>query len=813
MRILITLIFIFISEPFLTGQPSCVPPYRSVEFYANTVRTSVQSNSALFYSLDKGFVFPGYLDFPSVPTPSLIFQQQFWIGGLDEQGEWKDSYSLNNFQGYGFVNGPAILDPSECKDWGHVWLVSGLEVATFKEDFKDGVIDDTPSLSILNWPGQGNPYIEDLMGIKLPNQEMAPFYDQDLNGIYDPWQGDYPIIGEDCPDFVPTLMAWTIYNDVSGLQNSIYGTPLGVEVSITVFATDFPSPDNILAETIFTRYQTRNVGTDSLFDIRVGHYVDAEIGCGADDLVGCNPGFNTFYAYNDGPDSKFCPQGIPGYEEDPPVLTVAFLSNPLASFTSWNRNIPDDLMDTVSASKSLEHVFHGLWADGTPMTIGGNGKGTSLDTTTFLFSGIPSDTSSWAHSNSPLFEQGDRRLFGVLFPFNLPPQQSRVHYAAYSAHHKSGLQPVEQVDYALSRLPFLKSFYNSCFTLPMGNPEVCLTDCIWPGDLDANGICNNLDVLDWGVSAGHTGESRSFLFSGWLPQDGEHWGKTGLLNTDARHQDANGDGTINTYDRLVIEENYGRTNETYTDWGGYSISGPEIQLTRLFNPLTSPDELVAPGEKFMVRFDVADWPVDSIYGIAYSIRYDPAVVTLEQILNIIPKSSYLVDQSDLYYAQQEGRLDIAITKSDQQNVPFSPFELGKLMFTVNADPDQMTYPDTTVIVVQNIKAYLADGTLLIPGSMSLFVPYGFTTGVDIEEKPIHELQVSPNPTTNNVYWTSTFPLDMLDLYSIQGKHVQNLDLGGDLMSGEISIEQPAGIYILLGRGKNGSLIRESVVKF
>ena len=36
-------------------------------------------------------------------------------------------------------------------------------------------------------------------------------------------------------------------------------------------------------------------------------------------------------------------------------------------------------------------------------------------------------------------------------------------------------------------------------------------------------------------------------------------GNTGALDTDARHQDANGDGMIDRYDSTVISDNFGKT--------------------------------------------------------------------------------------------------------------------------------------------------------------------------------------------------------------------------------------------------------------
>ncbi|HRW75437.1 MAG TPA: hypothetical protein P5563_06015, partial [Saprospiraceae bacterium] len=744
--------------------------------------------------------------------PSMIFQQQFWIGGRGENGEWRSSLILLPNQDLDFVNGPASLDPSECIDWGHVWLVNGYEIAALKQDFMDGKLDQEPAYSLLVWPGRGNPYVEGLMGISLPDQSMAPFHDANLDGIYDPFDGDYPIVGEDCPSLVPTQMAWTIYNDKLGYKNLSDGLALGVEVGVTVFAVDFPSPDRILEESIFVRYDIQNISGEPLSDVRIGHFVDAEIGCNVDDLVGCHPETQTFYAYNNGPDPELCPGGKPGYGEYPPVLSMTFLSDSLDAFLYWNRLAPWTGLTGISIPEVIEHVFHGRWPDGTVITEGGSGYNSGGNPTKLLFTGIPSDTTSWSHIHLSNIEFGDRRLFGVTQPFALPIGGRKVHYAAYSAHREIGLTSLSQVDTALSRIPFLKTFYEYCFTLPIGNPMPCLSDCVWPGDMDANGICNNLDFLQWGVSIDRLGVARNHPFAGWLPQYALGWGNTGALDTDARHQDANGDGMIDRYDSTVISDNFGKTNQDDPDWGGYSVEGQEIMMTRMINALTWPDDIVPPDKRFMIRFDIADWPADSIYGIGYSIQYDPEVVMLEQMLNLVPKSSYLADQSELFSRQQDGSLDIAITKTDHQNLPFEPLELGKLMFKIKQQPIQVGFPDTTQIVVRHIKAYLADGTELTIGSHPISIPYGLITGLEEEKEPTAEFLISPNPTVDLIDWKASIPITSIALHSMDGKLVGQWHMDGMPTSGQIHVDLLTGCYVLSGLGVDGSVNRLKVIK-
>lgn len=55
---------------------------------------------------------------------------------------------------------------------------------------------DVPQ-SIKFWPGKGNTELANI-GYDM-NQNLAPFFDYDLDGVYNPLKGDFPII-KDCSE-------------------------------------------------------------------------------------------------------------------------------------------------------------------------------------------------------------------------------------------------------------------------------------------------------------------------------------------------------------------------------------------------------------------------------------------------------------------------------------------------------------------------------------------------------------------------------------------------------------------------------------
>lgn len=196
--------------------------------------------------------------------------------------------------------------------------------------------------------------------------------------------------------------------------------------------------------------------------------------------------------------------------------------------------------------------------------------------------------------------------------------------------------------------------------------------CVWPGDADDNNAVNHHDLLYIGLAYGVTGPERSSAALDWTGQECADW----LQTTATRHInykniDTNGDGTVNAADTLAIVQNWSRVVNPARDNPFHAPLG---------NPTGNPDppftlqtDTLAPGEMaaLPLLLGSADMPVDSIYGLAFSISYDPSKV--QPNLSFQPSGSWLGDPAQLLWLQRnfpgQGRLDVAITRTD--GVPVS----------------------------------------------------------------------------------------------------------------------------------------------
>jgi hypothetical protein len=198
-------------------------------------------------------------------------------------------------------------------------------------------------------------------------------------------------------------------------------------------------------------------------------------------------------------------------------------------------------------------------------------------------------------------------------------------------------------------------------------------DCVWPGDLDNNNAVNQYDLLYLGLAYGAQGGLRSGANLDWSGQSSANW----PLNTELRHVnykniDGNGDGVLNANDTLAILQNWGRVidvsqdnpfNMPLVDSGFYNLP-----------PISFPNDTFQPGQQIYLPLSIGtpESPVDSLYGMAFSISYDPAIIDPESVVFYPDDSWFGNPDSNLLWIQRNfkefGRLDVAITRTDCQAV-------------------------------------------------------------------------------------------------------------------------------------------------
>lgn len=153
---------------------------------------------------------------------------------------------------------------------------------------------------------------------------------------------------------------------------------------------------------------------------------------------------------------------------------------------------------------------------------------------------------------------------------------------------------------------------------------------IWPGDINDNGIVNNIDLLFWGIAKGDKGPKRNQTGTDWTAySSASDWADDFLTGLNYAQADADGKGKIENSDKnAILQNNYGEV---------HGIVTPDLFL--IGNPITDPSIVLVPQSTTVdpggsITFDVflgdADHTIDHYFGIAFTINFDASYVADEQ---------------------------------------------------------------------------------------------------------------------------------------------------------------------------------------
>ena len=222
--------------------------------------------------------------------------------------------------------------------------------------------------------------------------------------------------------------------------------------------------------------------------------------------------------------------------------------------------------------------------------------------------------------------------------------------------------------------------------------------CIWPGDTDNDGVANNFDVLAIGLGYSATGPTRADQGIDWSGKQGAPWGDTTALGgLDLVYADANGNGVIDVNDTLAISQNYSLSHLK----GGGSNHGLPIFLFSQQSIVSTGDTL-----RIDVHLGLDTLPADSVYGVAFSVRYDNTLVDSASA-HFVVDSSWLGDPvTDLFSMQKdlfvEGQIDIGISRNDHTHRT-SYGQIARLdIIMIDDIIDKRAIKDTLVLRIENV---------------------------------------------------------------------------------------------------------------
>jgi hypothetical protein len=354
----------------------------------NQVRCRVLSNGMFFYDLHN---YTGGYEVPANSGVQSIFSKSLWMGGFDQNGELHVAGERYRQIGADYYAGPVSDTVHYNQDfdvlWNRVWKLNKSDILYHEANWPEPGYE--PIENILLWPGNGN--------AELGQAELlAPFFDRDNNGIYNPYNGDVPLIKGDQAIFF-------IYNDDRSHGES-KGKKLGAEIHAMFYAYDRPE-DSALSQTVFGSFNIINRSQKDYSDFYTAFFMDFDIGYAYDDYIGCDTTLHSAFAYNgnaiDGDG------GAETYGGFPPAQSFTCLNYDMDAFMYFNNTDVNPAMRDPTHAYQYYNYMKGIWKDSTFLTYGGNGYGGEIPVN-YIFPGDPAEPDEWSEV-SAAFNPFDRR--------------------------------------------------------------------------------------------------------------------------------------------------------------------------------------------------------------------------------------------------------------------------------------------------------------------------------------------------------------------------------------------------------------------
>jgi len=275
----------------------CSASTTATEIALNNVRALIQTGGDMWWDFKNA-----QYEVPKGSGKTALWNGGIWVGGTDVNGQLKLCAVRYRSHGVDFFTGPLIMrgnsrgttDIETCYQYDKHWEITRYQVDEFRNWFyadpqkrsREFQGYSIPNV-ITNWPA----HADAAAGYDF---YLAPFWDNNDDGFYNPADGDYPFYDLDgilpCgtsrefrrPRLYGDATLWWVYNDRGNLHHESGGEPIGMEFRAQAF--EF-STNDALNDMSFYNYALINRSTYTLIDTYFGIYVDGVGGVRIEDMV------------------------------------------------------------------------------------------------------------------------------------------------------------------------------------------------------------------------------------------------------------------------------------------------------------------------------------------------------------------------------------------------------------------------------------------------------------------------------------------------------------------------------------------------
>ena len=232
--------------------------------------------------------------------------------------------------------------------WNKVWEIKEQDITNHRENYSAVGYEVPPSIA--DWPSNSENGFANY---------LAPFADVNANQIYDPENGDFPVIKGDNAVYI-------IANDVASEHTASLGLEIGLELH-TLTYTYNQNPNSMFFDTYLICRKNKEYK-----NVRVGLFIGGECGNNTDNFGATLVNKNTITIYNgDDLDEGFFETNLPyvyGQFLNKDIVSSLFFENSTGNFNS----IPKNNID-------FGYYLNSRWLTGDLTTYGLDGNSGNTD--------------------------------------------------------------------------------------------------------------------------------------------------------------------------------------------------------------------------------------------------------------------------------------------------------------------------------------------------------------------------------------------------------------------------------------------------
>ncbi len=343
--------------------------------------------------------------------------------------------------------------------------------------------------------------------------------------------------------------------------------------------------------------------------------------------------------------------------------------------------------------------------------------------------------------------------------------------------------------------------------------SVCqTTDCVFPGDANADNVVNAYDVLPIALNYATFGTARPNANTSFYGQYAADWQQTTPNGADLKHADCNGDGLIDFQDITAIQQHFSFEHD-----GFLPKSADGVPLYVVFDPVVYPtnpnDPLVLSAGVYL---GTATETIKNINGLAFLLDYDENIVEPNSV-NVQFHNQSIIANSNMPLEMAiddatNGIVAMAYARTDQQNAHgFS--KLATVSFTIS---DVIINFSNSIQVGLNPNAIVAMDSLGNPVSISGIESNILlnTTATDQQFNDPSRIRVFPNPAEQYINIDlDDFKGEQITIHNMYGQKVREEQVEQGIRQKMLSVSQlTTGLYTITIRTEEGVISRQIFIK-